>query len=184
MGRKMAVEECVAFDVNDLIRNGVFLAPFGTPCNCIWTDSSGREIFRVDFWVEANRLRVSYAPRNEASVSISTIELDSVRCHFGGTQRTFKCLGKVNGHVCGRPVRKLYMIGGLWLCRECGDLTYLARRTHDKRKDALLRDPAMLIMAIQSDNPNERRLGLGAFAQAARRLRKHTQQPAFPVEEG
>ena len=175
--RKVAVEECLAFDITDLTRAGVFKASLRLPCNCIWSNASGQEIFRMNFWLEGNALApyliIEYKKDSKARTCISSkIELCSVLCHFGGARRMFRCPGKEIGPCC-RPVQKLYLIDGKWLCRSCGNLTYLAQREHDRRKDFLIWNPRALQMALESQNPRERLLALGAYVQAAQRLRKH-----------
>ena len=177
--RKAAVEELLALNVHDLSRAGVFKAPHGTLCNCVWSDGSDREVLRVDFWLEGNpaapSLRLKYVSDNGNSAPTSTrIELGSLRCHLGGAKRMFLCPGKANDCPCGRLVQKLYLVEERWLCRSCGDLTYLARRKHDKRKDRLMRDPLALLAALNSDDVRQRLLGLGAFAEATTRSKKYT----------
>lgn len=166
---KIAVEECLALDVNDLTRAGTFLAPSGTPCSVIWTHAA-REVFRVDFRLERNLaasgLCVSYKACASGPLSTCRLDLVLVRCHLGGAKHMFKCPGKANGSPCTRRVGKLYLIEERWICRVCGNLTYLARRLHDKRKKALARDPAALDLALRSSDPRQRILGVAALAQA------------------
>ena len=175
--RKTAVEECLALDVNELIRHGVFRTRLGTPCNWFWSDASGREICRADFSLQGNSaalyLRLSYRTAATPFPISCRIELDSIPCHLGGAKRMFRCPGKGDGDLCGRPVQKLFLVGGLWLCRQCGDLTYLARRQHDRRKDFLMCNPVALAFALESENPRKRLLGIDAYVQAVGRLRKY-----------
>jgi hypothetical protein len=175
--KKRVVEQCLALDVNDLIRAGALKARSGTPCNVVWSDDGGKEIFRINFSPEGGPavpfLRVSYRPSLSRSEPICYgISLATVACQFGGRKFLFCCPGAVEGAPCGRPVRKLYLVEGSWVCRQCGDLTYVARQQHDKRKDALIRDPIKLALALESDNPKEQILAIGAFAQAVARLGK------------
>jgi hypothetical protein len=174
---KRAVEECLAWDICGLTRAGAFQARVGTPCNIIWRDADGKEIFRVNFWFESTpadlSIRVSYQIGGLGSVPVSyRIGLVSVPCHMGGAKRLFSCPGKVSESPCGRRARKLYLVDGRWVCCACGDLMYLACRQHDKRKDALLRDPTALILALESEDLKQRFLGIGAYTQAIARLGK------------
>ena len=52
----------------------------------------------------------------------------------------------MNGHACNRRVAKLYLPpGGRYFgCRHCYRLTYRSVQEHDKRVDALRRNPAAL----------------------------------------
>lgn len=176
--RKIAVEECLSLDVYVLARRGAFEVRVGTRSDCVWRDSSGWEIFRLDFWLEGaspvRYLRLEY--RSTASAPAPTscrIELESVPSNLGGTKRFFLCPGKANRGPCGRRAQKLYLVEGKWVCQTCGDLTYLARRQHDSRKDALLRDPDALLATLKSKNVRRSLLAVGAYAQAVARLRKY-----------
>jgi hypothetical protein len=173
---KRAVEECLSWDINDLLRAGVFKAAAFTPCDCVWRDASRKEILRVNFRWEDNAgtssLRI-FERQDAASPRDLTVELALVSCHLGGMKHVFLCPGGGHSRPCGRRVQKLYLIDGKWRCRECGNLTYLARRQHDKRKDALLRDPAALIAALDSNDRRRVFVALGAYAQAMTRLRKY-----------
>jgi hypothetical protein len=173
--RKVAVEECLVLDCYDLARHGAFQVCVGTQCNCFWRDASGRDVFRLDFWLEgdspARYLRLEYKPNASMPAPTSCrIELESVPCRFGGSKRIFRCPGKPNGGPCGRRAQRLYLVAGIWVCRACGDLTYLACRQHDARKDALLRSPGALVDALTSPDPRKRLLGLGAYVRAAARV--------------
>jgi hypothetical protein len=46
---------------------------------------------------------------------------------------------------------------------------------HDKRKDGLIRDPAALALALESNDWRQRFLGIGAYTQAIARLGKRYQ---------
>jgi len=174
--RKTTVEECLAFDINFLIRKGVFRAPLGTRCNTVWSDSHGRETFRVDFWLEGDpttpSLWLKYAT-NTAPALLQRIDVAEVPCHFGGARCLFRCPCTRDGYPCGRLVRKLYLIGDAWVCRTCGELTYLACQQHDRRIDFLLRSSAALNAALQSDDMKRRLLGISAFVQGAKRSLKY-----------
>src|SRR6266550_6002560 len=151
--KKRLIEDCLAWNINDLTRAGVFRASAGTPCNCIWTDAGGQKVLCVNFWIEGNpetpALRM--IERSGGSWWVPTpdwIELGFASCHIGGRKRLFRCPSTDLGAFCGQQAQKLYFVGGRWVCRKCGDLTYLTCRMHDKRKSALIRDPLMLARAL------------------------------------
>jgi hypothetical protein len=169
---KRATEECISWDINDLSRAGVFKAPPLTSCDCTWKDAAGNETYRANFrWEDnprASRLRI-LEKRGKILALASIIELASVPCHFGGMKRLFKCPGDRIGNLCGQRVQKLYLVDGRWKCRRCGKLTYVARRTHDKRRDALMRDLDSMLELLRSDDHKKRLLAVGACAQAIAR---------------
>jgi hypothetical protein len=172
---KRAVEECLVWNINDLLRTGVFKAPAFTLCDCVWRDASGKETHRFNFRWESNfgtpSLRI-FEKEDALSVRGLIIELAMVSCHLGGMKRLFKCPGDGMENLCGRRSQKLYLIDGRWKCRHCGNLTYLARRNHDARKDALLRNPLALLALLRSDDHKKRLLAVGACAQAIARSGK------------
>jgi hypothetical protein len=70
------------------------------------------------------------------------IALRFISAAFGGTRVYFEC----PGHECGRHVSKLYIVRGLFRCRDCHGLAYgcqaedrerRARRRADKRRSRL-----------------------------------------------
>src|SRR5262249_22361168 len=152
---KLLVEDVLALDLRELARAGVFRTPVGTPCNCTWKDATGAELLRIHFCLEgAFRsglfLRITYGQAAEGTLLSQRIQLATLQRPYGGNKFLFLCPGKHGQSPCGQQVRKLYFIEGRWLCRNCGNLTYIARRQHDSRKDRLLRDPDLLIAALQN----------------------------------
>jgi hypothetical protein len=170
---KAVVEECLALDVNALIRAGAFRAPVDTPCDIQWRDAAGQLLLTVNFWRESSpapALRVSYRIGGQGAVSVShRIELTSVPCHFGGSKHLFRCPGMPARTPCARRAGKLYLVNGRLVCRFCGDLTYVARQQHDRRLDALARSPESLLEALESQNFQKRLLALKAVRTAYQR---------------
>src|SRR5262245_17980097 len=141
---KLLVEDSLALDVRDLARAGVFRTPIGTPCSCTWNDA-GVELLRVNFCLEGAFtgglfLRITGARSAEGKLLSHRVQLATLQRPHGGNKFLFLCPGKRRHTPCRQQVRKLYLVDGRWLCRDCGDLTYLARRQHDSRKDYLLRN--------------------------------------------
>ena len=116
-------------------------------------------------------LRVSYRIGGQGAVPVSyRIGLTSVPCHFGGSKHLFRCPGMAaRGTPCGRHAGKLYLVSGRWVCRFCGDLTYIARRRHDRRLDALARSPENLLEAFESQDFRKQLLALKAVPTAYQR---------------
>jgi len=181
---KQPVEECLTWDIGDLSRAGVFRAPFGTACSCVWKDTTEREILTVNFSLGgspvASYLQVNYRQGNLESSSLvsCTIDLTLEACHFGGAKHVFKCPGEGGGVPCGQRIMKLYLVHGRWLCRTCGNLTYLTRQKHDSRVDALARSPVDLLATLRSPDPRKQLLAVRAFAFSQRRVLKPREKHA------
>jgi hypothetical protein len=170
---KTTVESCLVLKISDLVRAGVFGTSAGAPGNCIWQDSAGMPVLRVDFCLEGNPstplLRLRYMSSAFAGIPICLdIRIDAIPCHFGGARRVFLCPGAAHNQ-CGRQATKLYFVAGRWVCRACGDLTYEARQHHDRRLDALARSPEGLFEALRSRKIQTRLMGLRAIPVACRR---------------
>ena len=60
-------------------------------------------------------------------------------CHFGGVRWWFVCPLARAGVGCGRRVRKLYLSGRYFGCRQCHALTYTSTQQSDKRVYAALK---------------------------------------------
>ena len=175
---KLLVEDSLALDLRDLARAGVFRTSIGTPCNCSWKDAAGVELLRINFYLEGAFgsglfLRITGDRTADGRLLSQRIQLATLKHPFGGNKFLFLCPGKDGRIPCGQNVRKLYFIEGKWLCRNCGNLTYIARRQHDSRKDRLLRNPELLTAALESDDIRRRLLGIGAFAQALARIQRY-----------
>jgi hypothetical protein len=88
------------------------------------------------------------------------IRLETTPLHFGGYRWSGICPLAVNGQACNRRVDKLYLPpGGCYFgCRHCYRLTYRSVQEHDKRIDALRRNPAA-VNAILADSAAHLRSG-------------------------
>jgi hypothetical protein len=172
---KARVEDYLALDIGALTRAGVFRAPVGTLCESFWTDAAGREILRIEFHLSGGStpcfIHIGHIQEGAPTPAI-TLGLTHVQCRFGGVKYSVRCPGKGDGNACDRPVRKIYWIDGTWLCRHCGDLTYIARQQHDRRRDALRRDPVALLAALRSDNRSRQFLAMRAAVEELSRLSK------------
>jgi hypothetical protein len=170
--KKATVEECWSLDASRLSRQGVFASSGFSGRSLTWTNSLGEPTLAVPYWVEiaAGSTPVLHLllPRVEPDGSGETDELIPLAgtCpHFGGARWWFLCPLVVNGAACERRVRKLYLPprGRYFGCRTCYDLTYESAQTHDRRVDHLRKNPVALIAALNSKNPRESLLGMGAY---------------------
>ena len=95
------------------------------------------------------------------------IRLEQQPMRFGGSRWWGRCPLQVNGRPCNRRVGKLYSPSraAYFGCRICFELTYESAQGHDKRVDALRRNPEALerIMGnLRSAAPRDLLLALKA----------------------
>jgi hypothetical protein len=181
--RKVTVEECIAFSLSSLVRDGVFRAPPGTLCNSIWKDSDQREILRIYFWwdltttdrsfLRINERRCS-ASRSSSGIEAQTVEIVQTSLYFG-SRRWFQCPGLAGGASCKQRAAILYLPpnGSRFACRKCHGLLHRSAQTHDKRIDALPRLPLSEFQSILTNGSlRQRLLAVQACSVALRRLRR------------
>ncbi len=77
-----------------------------------------------------------------------------------------------SGRYCGKRVGKIYSAPGsrYFGCRHCQDLTYTSCQEHDKRIDALVNNPEMLLAMLDSNDTNVSILALKAYYKVTGRL--------------
>lgn len=145
--KKPVVESCLALDTGDLKRLNL-LVP-GTadrPGTLRWTSKDNRDreseswvryaltvgedggTFRFDYQIGEPRVPVQYP-----------VQLVTTPCHLGGVRWWFICPLVVNGKVCGRRMRKLYLRGRYFGCRHCHGLAYRSSQESDSRVYAAVR---------------------------------------------
>jgi hypothetical protein len=181
--RKMTVEECTAFSLSSLVRDGIFRAPPGTLCRSKWTDSDEKETLRIYFSWDLAQTDQSFLCINERvyggsktsrSVAAQSIEIVQTRLRFG-LRPWFLCPGLGNGATCHRRARFLYLPPNAtrFCCRICHDLVHLSAQRHDKRVDALLRLPLSEFQFVLTNGSlRQRLLAVQACTVALRRLRR------------
>jgi hypothetical protein len=181
--RRLLVEDCVAFDIANLGRAGVFRARPGTLWSTAWKNAAEQEILCAYFWVELTTngrtlLHVSSGvpsgrpPMHYAQDQI--IEIVQTPLYFG-PRPWFRCPGALNGVPCLKRCRILYFPPGLGRlgCRRCLYLIHKSTRQHDKRIDALLkRTPLELQRDLLDGNTRQKLLAVQASAMFLQRLRK------------
>jgi hypothetical protein len=155
--KKTTVEDCKTLDLHQLAREGSFVA---------WRTGSLRwlrgeqETGSIGYTVRpcGDRLvlvlsyRWSQAGGEGQSIEVP-IPLETTRPRFGGLRWWGRCPLAVSGVACRRRVAKLYLPPAecYFGCRVCHGLTYHSAQTHDKRVDALRRNPELLD-AIMEDH--------------------------------
>jgi hypothetical protein len=120
-------------------------------------------------YLGGNCLRIQYVQTDtwtkEETDFDYKVPLTTTRCNFGGIRYWFVCPLVVNGKPCRRRVAKLYKPPNAKYFgrRHCHDLTYTSCQEHDKRVDALVRNPALLTARMSSDNVKDALLAMKAY---------------------
>jgi hypothetical protein len=150
--KKTTVEACLSLDANRWTREGILRAGVHLAGSWRWVYHSGQEC-SIGYEVLARDmewplLRLDYARTAEGRQEPVDyhVRLETTRPTFGGLRWWFICPLVVGGIPCGRRVGKLYLPpGGRYFgCRRCHSLTYTSCQEHDKRVDALRRNPELL----------------------------------------
>ncbi len=174
MGRRpwtnrLTTEECICLSVVDMHRAGVFRSGPGSR----WVlkpssgESSGIGYTVVEMPGYALGLRFNSEREGPYIVPITTTSRQLRYRRFW-----IKCPAVIDGIRCGRRVGRLYLPPGqhVFGCRTCYYLTYRSAQQHDSRRDALLRNPEALVLALQSSNRSQRMVGIRACARLLGRL--------------
>jgi hypothetical protein len=114
-----------------------------TVCSGTWhwtSASTGEERASIDFEINTTGaelppyVRLHYRLTKNGENLDYNVSLATTRPDWGGLRWWFICPLSVNGHTCGRRVRKLYLPRGgkYYGCRHCHDLSYESRRNDGK----------------------------------------------------
>jgi hypothetical protein len=158
--RKAVVEDCLQLDANRWMRQGLRdrVRMAGT---WRWIYPGGRS-FSVDYELDTREPDEAFAqlwygwvwtPTGEPDWVDYRVDLTATWPHLGGLRWWFVCPLLVGGVACRRRVGKLYLPprARYFGCRHCHRLTYTSCQEHDKRVDALRRNPEALAAIL--DNP-------------------------------
>jgi hypothetical protein len=181
--RRLTVEECLYLAAVTMRRDGVFRSGRGSRWILEQQDSTGRMIPSVGYTVvevpgRAMGLKVSYELSDRhtgAKTPIEyLIEVTTTRPRLGGLRYWFLCPVIRDGVCCRRRVGRLYLPPGqqVFGCRLCHSLTYSSSQTHNKRINALRRDPLALLAALTSKDLRRSLLGIRAYSQVVGRLKR------------
>lgn len=104
------------------------------------------------------------------------VQLVTTPCNLGGLRYWFVCPLVVNDRPCGKRVGKLYLPpGGKYFgCRSCYNLTYQSQKEHDKRVDAIIENPEILLPKISSKNFKDVLAALNLASKAQAKAEKET----------
>jgi len=160
------VEDCRVLDLGEFARKGAFVPWYAGSVS--W--SRGEEVvasigYTVRPAADGLILQLSYRWTHAGEEVELPIRLETTPLHFGGRRWWGICPLVVNGQACNRRVGKLCLPpGGRYFgCRHCYRLTYRSVQEHDKRVDALRRNPVAL-RAILADPAAHLRNGWALLA--------------------
>lgn len=146
--KKVTVEDSRSLNISKLHRDGL-LKP---GCyNLTWTNTgTGEKTGSISYALQRGQegdpegtlyMTLNYQLGKEKIPVAEPIKLEATRPNFGGVRYWFTCPLIVNGRPCNRRAGRLHLISGCQYfgCRNCLNLTYTSRQTHDKRFDHLNR---------------------------------------------
>jgi hypothetical protein len=154
--KKDVVEDYRHLDANRWMREGILLPGVHHSGGWSWFRDAERKERAASIDYEVNTLenppwlRLQYTFTERQDHLDYRVGLTVTRPHFGGLRWWFICPLVVNRRPCGRRVGKLYLSGRYFGCRHCHNLTYTSCQKHDKRVDALRRNP-LAIEALLDD---------------------------------
>lgn len=169
------VEECKCVDIPWLAQNG-YLRGYvsGT---ITWTSAlSGKSSIGIEVSIYGGYARFKYTQTSSLSGERTDlgyqVQLVTTSCNYGGVRYWFICPLTLNQQACNRRVSKLYLPpGGKYFgCRTCHNLTYRSCKEHDKRVDALLRNPQQVADLLKKRDPTASLLVMKAYLKAIKPL--------------
>jgi hypothetical protein len=168
------VEDCLTLDLSMLARDGAFTPWHTGTVRWLRGDQERAAIgYTVHPRGDGLALLLSYRRTPACGTGGEDVELpvrlETTPLHFGGARWWALCPLSVNGVGCGRRVGKVYLPpGGRYFgCRVCYKLTYRSAQEHDKRVDALRRNPEALLATLE----DPKALGTGQLLLAIKALR-------------
>jgi hypothetical protein len=147
--KRRTVEDCRTLELSEVAREAT--AKGWTSGRLRWLQGE-TEVASLGYTIaEAYGMRVltlEYTITDTGERVTIPVELETTRPRFGGVRWWGRC-------PCGRRVGKLYLPPGAtrFACRYCHGLTYASCQQHDKRADALRRNPQALAALV--NNPGE-----------------------------
>jgi len=158
---RLCVEDCLyGLAAERMQRDGVFQSPLGTVWTTNFNDANGKVEAVLSYSVQeipSGGLGLVVDPELGGYTSQQlrlparyVIPITSTRPHLGGMRYWFRCPRKIDGKACDERVGRLYLPPGesVFGCRRYFNLTYRSAQQHDKRKDALARDPDALMQGF------------------------------------
>ena len=170
---RKTVEECMSISIKWLSQHDYFC---GYKSGGIeWkndlskvTDSIGIQVSIDERNIDKNYLRIYYTQTDyftkEKKEYDYKIPVITTSCNYGGVRYWFCCPLTVNGKFCGKRVGIIYLppLGKYFGCRTCHNLTYKSSKEHDKRVDAIMKNPNLFRAYMESKNCSKNILALKA----------------------
>ena len=164
--RKTRVDEARSIDILDLQRNNVF----SKRPDIVWTarwyrgeDLTASISYRLEtggYGIEGVRFLYTVTDNNsgEKKDFNYVIPLVSTPCNYGGVRWWFICPLVINGWVCNRRCRIVYMppSAEYFGCRECYQLTYESRQRHRDKFYEGFEKPYMILQMACKQLPRKR----------------------------
>lgn len=179
--KKNTVEESKCLEISWLSKQGYF-SPGWKYGDIKWKNASGQVTSTIGIVVSINDqdlnenyVRFIYTSTNTSTKEATKLdykaELVTTSCNFGGVRYWFICPLIINGRACRRRVSKLYLASGskYFGCRHCHNLTYTSCQEHDKRIDALAKNPEMLLAKLNSNDLGNSLLTIKACYKVAKK---------------
>jgi hypothetical protein len=119
--RKSTTDEELCLDIASLNRHGG-LDP-GAGGTIQWTQA--KNVLSAQFHTTDSELHIACdwgGPGSSRARTCHILELQTTPCHYGGVAKWFSCFS------CGRRCSALYLIGRVFLCRICGQLSYRSQQ--------------------------------------------------------
>jgi hypothetical protein len=150
------VEECRSIDAGRWVREGIIKPGAWVSGSWAWfrdaarTEQTSSIGYEVNAQADPPWLRLHYRFTDTQDTLDYRVRLTTTRPPWRGVRWWFICPLAKNDVACGRRVGKLYLppAGRYFGCRHCHDLTYTSCQQHDKRVDALRRNPDALAAVV------------------------------------
>jgi len=132
------------------------------------TDSIGIQVSIDERNTDKNYIRIYYTQTDyftkEKKEYDYQIPITTTSCNYGGVRYWFCCPLTVNDKFCGKRVGVIYLppLGKYFGCRTCYNLTYKSCKEHDKRVDAIIKNPFLFNKYMNSNNCSKNILALKA----------------------
>lgn len=151
--KKQCAEECPGLDTAFLRRRGWLQPGVAVTGPVRWKGTqSGRTEVTVTTDLTPGSAAIARLSYTVAGMPLTyAVRLVPTNPHYGGVRWWFLCPLTRRGFPCGRRVRKLYLAGMYFGCRECQNLTYKSRQEHDARVSRLIKNPALVASLLGGD---------------------------------
>ena len=159
--RKTRVDEARSIDILDLQSKGVFSKGSAWSWTSSWS-RNGEVVASISYRVESGDngptgLRFMYTITDNDTAEKRdynyVVPVESTRCNYGGRRWWFICPLVVNGQICQRRCRIVYMPPGVEYlgCRECHRLTYESRQRHREKFYEGFEKPYKILKAAREE---------------------------------